>query len=240
MKIEVCANSYDSAVNAEKAGADSIELCTELAVGGITPSYGTILKVKEDLKLAVNVLIRPRSGNFSYSESEFDIMKRNISFCKEMGCEGVVSGILSKDLTIDLKRTKELVELASPMSFTFHRAFDWVGNPLDELEKLIEMGVERILTSGQQSSAVKGLSLLKQLHEKAGQKLIILPGGGINRSNILQFKSAGFKEVHFSAVKLHKTFDKLKVSMNNDKLFNENQIVISDFKKIKEMVELVK
>lgn len=240
MIIEVCANSYDSAVNAEKAGADRIELCTELAVGGITPSYGTILKVKEDLKLAVNILIRPRSGNFSFSEAEFDIMKRDITFCKEIGCEGVVSGILSKDLTIDLKRTQELANLAKPMSFTFHRAFDWVGNPLNELEKLIEIKIDRILTSGQQSSAVKGLNLLKQLQEKAGQKLIILPGGGINSSNILEFKRAGFKEVHFSGIKLHKTHYKLKVSMNNDKLFNENQIVISNFKKIKEIVELVK
>ena len=240
MKIEVCANSYDSAINAEKAGADRIELCTELAVGGITPSYGTIQKVKEDLKLAVNVLIRPRSGDFSYSESEFDIMKRDISFCKELGCEGVVSGILLKDQTIDLKRLKELVDLVRPMSFTFHRAFDWVKNPLEELEKLKEMGVERILTSGQQSSAIEGLNLLEQMKEKAGQKLIILPGGGINRSNILQFKNAGFKEVHFSAVKLHKTNGRLKVSLNCDKLFRENQLVISDFNKIKEMVELVK
>jgi copper homeostasis protein len=167
-------------------------------------------------------------------------MKRDISFCKEMGCEGVVSGILSKDQTIDLKRTKEIVDLARPMTFTFHRAFDWVKNPLEELEKLKEMGVERILTSGQQSPAIEGIKLLNQLKGKAGQKLIILPGGGINRSNILQFKSAGFKEVHFSAVKLHKTNDRLKVSLNSDKLFSENQIVISDFNKIKEMVELVK
>ena len=240
MKIEICANSYESAINAEKAGADRIELCSELAVGGITPSHGLIKKVIEDITIPVNVLIRPRSGNFSYSNSEFDVMKNDIIFCKEQGCNGIVSGVLLNDNTIDKKRTKELIDLAKPLSFTFHRAFDWVDKPLEALEKLIRFGIERVLTSGQKTAASKGINLLKQLHQQGNKRIIVLPGGGININNIMQFKSAGFKEVHFSATKLHGTPNSVKISLNSPLLFDETKVVISDFDKIKEMVNLVK
>ena len=125
MKLEICANSYQSASNAEKAGAHRIELCAELAVGGITPSYGLLKKVMHDLTIPVHVLIRPRSGDFTYSDAEFQIMKENILICKELGVTGIVSGVLKLDNTIDIERTKELVAVAKPMNFTFHRAFDW-------------------------------------------------------------------------------------------------------------------
>lgn len=240
MKVEICANSYESAVNAEKAGADRIELCSELAVGGITPSYGLIKKVIEDISIPVNVLIRPRSGDFSYSDADFDIMKRDILFCKEQGCNGIVSGVLKIDNTIDVPRTKELIEFSKPLSFTFHRAFDWVENPQKAIETLVDLGVQRVLTSGQEISAVGGLILLKKLHQQSGDRLIILPVGGINKEDVLQFKSAGFKEVHFSATKLHRTLNAVKVSMQNDRFFDETQIVISDFEKIKKIINLVK
>ncbi len=126
---------------------------------GITPSHGLIKKVIEDVTIPVNVLIRPRSGNFSYSYSEFSVMKNDILFCKEQGCNGIVSGVLKNDNTIDFPNTKELIELAKPLSFTFHRAFDWVDKPLEALEKLINIGVERVLTSGQKTAASKGISL---------------------------------------------------------------------------------
>ena len=240
MKVEICANSYESAINAEKAGADRIELCTELAVGGITPSYGLINKVIEDISIQVNVLIRPRSGDFSYSDAEFDIMKRDILFCKEQGCNSIVSGVLKNDNTIDIPRTKELIEFAKPLSFTFHRAFDWVENPRKSIEKLIELGVQRVLTSGQEISAVSGLKLLKIMHQQCGDRLIILPGGGIYEANIVQFKNAGFKEIHFSATKLRRTLNTVKVSMHSDRFFDETQIAISDFNQIKKMINLVK
>lgn len=176
MKVEICANSYRSAINAEKSGAHRIELCAELAVGGITPSFGLIKKVITTLKIPVFVLIRPRSGNFTYSDDEFEIMKSDIAQCKALGCHGVVSGVLNKNNTIDVERTKVLVELAKPMAFTFHRAFDWVITPEDALEELASLGVNRVLTSGQETSALLGLDLLTQLNEQAKNRIIILPG----------------------------------------------------------------
>jgi copper homeostasis protein len=123
MILEICANSYQSAVNANIAGAHRIELCSEISVGGTTPSYGLLKKVMADIDIPVHVLIRPRSGNFTYSDIEFDIMKENIRICKDLGCAGIVSGVLHEDNSIDIKRTSELIELSKPMSFTFHRAF---------------------------------------------------------------------------------------------------------------------
>ncbi len=240
MIIEVCANSYESALNAQKAGADRIELCSELVVGGITPSHGLIQKVLEELSLKVNILIRPRSGDFTFSKAEFDIMKRDILLCKKLGCNGIVSGVLNVDNTIDIIRTKELVELARPLSFTFHRAFDWVKNPIVEIEKLIEIGVDRILTSGQQNAAIEGIHLLMELQNHTNNKLVILPGGGINSSNALEFKKAGFKEIHFSATKLHKTIDIPQVSMNSSHFFDETKLAISDISTISKIIDLVK
>ena len=166
MIVEICANSYDSAYNAEKAGAHRIELCSELAVGGITPSYGLLKEVIENLNISVFVLIRPRGGNFVYSDTEFEIMKRDIKLCKDIGCQGIVSGVLNADKTIDINRTEELVELSKPLQFTFHRAFDKVANAKEALEQLIDLGVERVLTSGQETSAEKGLELLINWHSK--------------------------------------------------------------------------
>lgn len=240
MKIEICTNSYVSAMNAEKAGADRIELCVELAVGGITPSYGLLKKVMNDSTILVNVLIRPRSGDFTYSDAEFEAMKLDIEICKELGCNGIVSGVLHKDFMIDLERTKALVELSKPLSFTFHRAFDWTVDPFKALEQLIDLGVDRILSSGQETSAARGLSLLEQLQQQAGDRLVILPGGGINIETIAQFKKANLKEVHFSATALHQTIKTPRVTMNSTRFFDETKVAISDEEKIKLMIDLVK
>ena len=240
MIVEVCANSYESALNAEKAGANRIELCTELAVGGLTPSHGLLQKVTEDIAIKVHVLIRPRSGDFTYSDSEFEVIKRDILFCKEIGCNGIVSGVLNKDNTIDVERTKALVELAKPLYFTFHRAFDWVENSQKAIEELIAIGVDCVLTSGQESAAENGIELLKNLKDLVDNRITIMPGGGINKSNILQFKNAGFNELHFSATSLHKSIEIPKVSMNSTRFFDETQIAISDVDKIKELMTLVK
>jgi copper homeostasis protein len=208
MKLEICANSYQSALNAQKAGAHRIELCSELSVGGITPSYGLIKQVIDTLSIAVFVLIRPRSGNFTYSEEEFDVMKHDIQLCKNLGCAGIVSGVLNKDNTIDIERTQELIELSKPLEFTFHRAFDCVENPQEALEQLINLGVERVLTSGLEASAEKGLELLKQLKEHVNGRITILPGSGINLQNAKLFKDAGFLEIHLSASKVVKNNSK--------------------------------
>ena len=196
MIIEVCADSYEYAEKAEKAGADRIELCKNLHLDGLTPNYKTAKKTIENLNIPVFVLIRPRHGDFNYSEKEFELMKADIVKFKEMGCKGIVSGILNNDNTIDIKRTNELVNLSRPLEFTFHRAFDVVTDPLKELEKLIQLGVERVLTSGQKQKAVKGIELLKELKKNAKDKIIIMPGSGINKLNIMNFRS--FNEIHGS------------------------------------------
>jgi copper homeostasis protein len=199
MKLEICANSYQSAKNAQDAGAHRIELCQELSVGGLTPSYGLLKQVVDNLEIPVFVLIRPRSGDFTYSDAEFKIMKNDIQLCKELGCKGIVSGVLNLDKTIDLERTKELVELSKPLDFTFHRAFDEVANPKEAIEQLIDLGIKRVLTSGQASTAELGLPLLKELNEMAGGRIILLAGAGVSSENAPKFKEARLQEIHASA-----------------------------------------
>lgn len=201
MLLEICANSYQSAINAQIAGAHRIELCSEISVGGITPSYGLIKRVMTDINIPVHVLIRPRSGNFTYSNEEFEMMKENILICKKLGCKGIVSGVLYTDNTIDIERTQELMTLTNPLSFTFHRAFDMVPVPTEAIHELIAMGVDRVLTSGQKDTAIEGLDLIIKLQEIAKNKLIVMPGSGINYKNCNLFKKAGCKEIHSSASK---------------------------------------
>mgnify|MGYP006088444739 CR=1 FL=1 len=235
MKIEICANSYQSAINAAKAGAHRIELCSELALGGITPSYGLLKKVMSDLSIPVRVLIRPRSGDFSFSDTEFEIMKENIELCKALGVAGIVSGVLHLNNSIDIERTHELVTLSKPMHFTFHRAFDWVKNPLEEIKKLDTIGVGSILTSGQEITAVAGISALTTWRKST--KMTIIPGGGINANNIRVFQKYGFKEVHFSASKRVQTIETPQISMQSSTHFEETEITTSDTQKIKKCIK---
>ena len=202
MILEVCANSYESALNAQKGGAQRIELCEDLAVGGLTPNFELSKKVISELNIPVFILIRPRDGDFNYSGEEFKQIKKDIILFKELGCKGIVSGILTKkDNNIDISRTRELIELSKPLEFTFHRAFDEVLNPIQALHQLIKLKADRILTSGQAETAVKGLDLLKELINIAENKIIIMPGSGVNINNILEFKKIGSKEIHGSFIK---------------------------------------
>lgn len=239
MTLEICASNYQSALNAENAGAHRIELCSELAVGGITPSYGLIRQVMERVKIPVFVLIRPRSGNFTYSEDEFEIMKSDIQVCKDLGCAGIVSGILDADNSIDVERTRELVELSKPLKFTFHRAFDWTPKPYEALEQLIELNVDRILTSGQESSAEKGIFVLQQLKNLANGRITILPAGGINSENVLAFKGGGFEEIHCSATVTMPTNILPKVPMNSPKFFDETVRSYSDVDMIQSILKRI-
>ena len=236
MIVEVCANSFQSALNAQDAGADRIELCSELAVGGITPNYGLLKKVSE-LKIPVHVLIRPRSGDFMYSDSEFEVMKQNIALCKQLNCSGVVSGVLKKDMSVDMVRTKALIDFASPMTFTFHRAFDWTPNPLATAKRLAEIGVARILTSGQAASAVEGLPMLTQLRETFTGT--ILAAGGINLDNAAQFKAHAFEQIHLSATVKEKTIDVPKIPLNSKKHFDETMQSVSSLSIIKQLISQI-
>jgi len=240
MIVEVCANSLQSAINAQRAGADRIELCCELGVGGITPSFGLLKKIKESIDIPVHVLIRPRSGDFTYSEMEFEVMKEDILKSKEMGFEGVVSGVLFSDFTVDIKRTSELLRLADGMTFTFHRAFDWVKDPIAALLQIEELGVNYILTSGGESSASKGLALLKKLHKTTGD-CKIMPGGGISGLNINEFIEGGFDAIHLSGSVFHRSLAGApKVTMNSPDFLREDFIALSDYDRIKSIVKSVK
>lgn len=231
MILEICANSYQSAVNAEIAGAHRIELCSEISVGGVTPSLGLLKKVMHSLSIPVQVLIRPRSGNFHYSDKEFDIMKENIRLCKDLGCAGIVSGVLHTNNTIDLKRTSELIELSKPMSFTFHRAFDVVSKPKEALLKLLNLGVDRLLTSGQQEKAEDGIDLLIELLKLAKNEVIVMPGSGIDPINSIIFKNTGFTEIHSSASKI--------ISRNTHSYFGETPQTVSDIDTIKNILDAI-
>ncbi len=199
MLVEVCANSPESARAAEQAGADRIELCGELAVGGVTPSRGVLEWVREHIRIPVHVLIRPRSGDFCYSRVEFECMLRDIRQCVSMGFAGIVSGCLGEDRQVDADGTARLREAAGSCHFTFHRAFDRCLDPEAALESLESLGVDTILSSGQAPDAVSGLSLLEGLH-RLSRHCRLMPGGGIHAGNATLFREAGFSAIHFSGV----------------------------------------
>ena len=187
-------------MEAQKGGAYRVELCAGIPEGGTTPSYGEIAVAREMLSIKLNVIIRPRGGDFLYSDVEHQAMLRDIEMAKKLGVDGVVIGCLTRDGEIDIERNKELVDAAKGMSVTFHRAFDMCKDPFKSLEQIISLGCERILTSGQQPTAIEGVSLLKELVEKADNRIIIMPGSGVNEDNIDTLaKETNAKEFHFSA-----------------------------------------
>ncbi len=171
MIVEICANSFESALAAEKGGAHRIELCTQLAFGGLTPSHQLIKKVIAQLNIPVHVLIRPRKGSFYYTEFELNKMISTINFCKNTGCQGVVSGVLTSGNRINISATKQLINAAKGMDFTFHRAFDCTENAIESLEQLIDLKIKRVLSSGQKQTAYNGLSLLKEMNKLSNGKL---------------------------------------------------------------------
>ena len=239
MHLEICASSHQSALNAQRAGAHRIELCTALGLGGLTPSYGLLRQVMKDISIPVHVLIRPRSGDFTYTNEELAVMKADIKICKELGAAGIVTGVLKSDLTIDLEKTRELLELTRPLSFTFHRAFDWTADPYAALEALAEIGVDRILTSGQQTNAYSGIKLLETLHERAKDRLEILPGGGINFNNINRFKESGFPAVHTSASQISAGSGVGVLPMNTPGMLADGIRIESDFQKIQRLIRAI-
>ena len=239
MVLEVCAANYQSAVNAEKGGADRIELCSELGVGGLTPSYGLISKVKQNLSIPIFVLIRPRSGSFVYTEDELDIMISDIQVCKELGCNGIVSGALQVNSEIDVNFTKLLVEASRPLPFTFHRAFDLTPDPFQSIDKLIAIGVERVLSSGQKSAAADGIDMLSKLHSFSNGRIMVLPGAGISSENVDLFISTGFKEIHSSASSIAREFKQQEISFISSKFLDEKSEFQSDVELIKQLKEKI-
>ena len=199
-KLEVIAFSIESCALIQQSGAHRIELCDNPGEGGTTPSYGFIKKARELASIELYTMIRPRGGDFLYNEDEFGAMKEDIKLCKQLGCDGVVFGLLNADGTVDKKRTSQLVELAYPLGVTFHRAFDRTRDAFEALDTLIETGCERVLTSGLMPNVSGGKHLLKELVTAADDRIIIMPGSGVRHNNLAELAHyTGAVEFHTSA-----------------------------------------
>ncbi len=200
--LEICCGSVADAVEAEQGGADRVELCSALYLGGLTPSFGTILEAEARLTVPFVVMLRPRSGGFCYSAAEFAVMRRDAEAALAHGAEGIVFGILQEDGAVDVERSRELVKLARGRTTVFHRAFDVTPAPLAALDQLIELGVTRVLTSGQQEDSLRGAALIRQVWERASGRIQVLPGGGIDRSNLAEvIRQTGVDQIHLAALR---------------------------------------
>ncbi len=235
-KLEICSFNLQSALIAQKAGADRIELCADPEGGGTTPSFGLIKTAREKLHIPIYPIIRPRSGHFLFNEEEFEIMLRDISLCRELNCDGIVIGMLMADGTIDKIRCAKLVEQAYPLGVTFHRAFDWCIEPLKAMEDIIDIGCERILTSGQRPTAPDGAKLIREMVQQSAGRIIVMPGSGVRAQNILDLKTAtNAEEFHTSA----RTISKDKMHYINEKMSEDQSFVISDENEISDILRLL-
>jgi copper homeostasis protein len=200
MIFEVCVDSVEGAIAAQEGGAQRVELCANLVEGGVTPSLGMIRQTCLNVVCGVHVLIRPRGGDFYFSPLEMEVMRQDIRTARDSSADGVVIGLLLPDGTIDVERTRQLVELARPLSVTFHRAFDMCADPAAALEALIELGVDQVLTSGQAPTALEGAEVIAGLVQQAAGRIGILAGGGVNAENLPELVlKTGVRQVHFSA-----------------------------------------
>jgi copper homeostasis protein len=199
--FEICVDSVAAVRAAKAAGAQRVELCADLLEGGIAPSLGMIRQARKVVGIDLNVMIRPRGGDFLFDDDEFETMRMDIETAKAEGANGVVIGLLTAAGEVDAARTRELISLARPLSATFHRAFDLTPEPFQALETLIELGVDRVLTSGQEPSVLEGLPLIVELIKRAADRIVIMPGGGITKRNVGRIVAvAEPREIHFAAL----------------------------------------
>lgn len=243
-KLEICVDSVESAVNAQEAGADRVELCDNLSEGGTTPGFGTIISARNNLFIDINVIIRPRGGDFLYSDIEYDIMRRDIEICGENGINGIVLGILHAGGAIDLERTSKLIELAAPMTVTFHRAFDMCSDPVQGIEDIIASGAVRLLTSGQKDNAKDGVELIRQMAIQTGERMIIMPGGGIDETNIAFIASTTkTREFHLTGRKTidsQMIFRRQGISMGSIPGSNEFTRKVADAGRIRKIIAILR
>jgi copper homeostasis protein len=239
MLIEIAVFNLESAIAAYNAGAHRIELCSAPAEGGLTPSAATMRLTRKYVKIPIHVMIRPREGDFCYSEKEFETMLLDVAAAKVVGMEGVVAGILNPDGTVDEERTAILVDAAAPMNVTFHRAFDMAADQDKAMEDIIYAGCDRILTSGGKQTAPEGIVKLAELVKKADNRISIMPGSGLNAKNIKQIAEAtGAKEMHLSArtfVPGKMKFKQPLVSMGSSVSIPDYDLQLPDESAIKEI-----
>ena len=235
-KLEIIGFNIESCTMAQSAGAHRIELCDSPGEGGTTPSYGFIRAAREKLSIDLYPIIRPRGGDFLYSADEFEIMKTDLRRCKELGCDGVVIGILNANGTVDKERCSQLVELAYPLGVTFHRAFDRTGDAFKAMEDIIETGCERILTSGQKPKALDGAEMIAALIEKAADRIIIMPGSGLRSDNITAIaEKTGAVEFHSSA----RIYKDSKMNYTNEAMEESLRSVAADEDEIIKIVSVM-
>ncbi|MGF7232074.1 copper homeostasis protein CutC [Arachidicoccus sp.] len=220
MTLEIAVFNITSAIQAQSAGANRIELCENPFDGGTTPSYGTLKTTIEKITIPVFPIIRPRGGDFLYNNEELAVMKKDLLLIRQLGFQGAVLGLLNIDGAVDIEQTRRLVELAYPLEITFHRAFDRAKNPLESLEQVIDTGCARILTSGQRPNAGDGFDLIKELVRQADQRIVIVPGSGIRSSNLQKIIETGAEEFHSSARKEINSAMKFKSSSMAETLMN--------------------
>jgi copper homeostasis protein len=236
MKLEIIGFNIESCIAAQEAGANRIELCAGPGEGGTTPSYAFIKSARAKLQIDLYAMIRPRGGDFLYSDEDFEIMRNDVAICKELGCNGIVTGILTKDGKVDKKRCAALIELAYPLEATFHRAFDRASDPFDALEDIIGLGFERILTSGLKPKAIDSIELLSQLIKKSGERIIIMPGSGITSGNIITIaKITGATELHSSG----STLKQSEMGFQNNAMNESLSHVSVNKEEVKKMVDLL-
>jgi copper homeostasis protein len=234
--FEVCAFNIQSAVIAEKAGAARVELCDNPIEGGTTPSYGTIKTTREKISILLYPIIRPRSGNYFYSEEEYEIIRNDIQICRELGCDGISVGAQTMNSEIDTEMLKRIVEWAGPMGVTCNRAFDCAPDPFKALEDVISCGCERILTSGLKSAAPDAGELLGKLVKQAGERIIIMPGAGIKSTNIRKLaEESGAKEFHGSA----RVVAPNPVTYVNKEVSDYGNLYLADEEEVRKIVALL-
>ncbi|MBC7981712.1 copper homeostasis protein CutC [Candidatus Parcubacteria bacterium] len=235
-RLEVIGFNLETCLIAQSAGAYRIELCDNPGDGGTTPSYGFIKTARKMLQIKLYPMIRPRGGDFLYSEAEFETMKTDIQVCKDLGCDGIVTGILNADGTVDKEKCRQLVELSYPLGVTFHRAFDRTNDPYKALEDIIAIGCERILTSGQKPTALAGAELIHGLIQQAAGRIIIMPGSGILSDNILAIaEKTGAQEFHSSA----KIFSNSKMNFQNNGMQENLTSILADAVEVRKIIELL-
>ncbi len=244
MLLEVCANSVESAIEAEKGGAQRVELCDNILEGGTTPSHAAISLARKHLSIDLYVIIRPRGGDFLYSPLELEIMKHDIMAAKNLGADGVVFGVLTKEGEIDKTSCRQLLELAYPMQTTFHRAFDMVANPFASLKDVTSLGFNNLLTSGLQPKAFDGILLIKQLINQANEKITIMPGSGINEDNIKEIAvNTEANAFHVSVRKKtasNMLFKNQAIHMGGIESISEYENSITDKNRVKTIVDILK
>lgn len=241
-QFEICTNSVESCIAAQEGGANRVELCAGIPEGGTTPSYGEIATAREVLThTKLHVIIRPRGGDFLYSPVEIKTMLKDIEIARRLGADGVVFGCLTADGEIDIPVMQQLMAASKGLSVTFHRAFDVCRNPHKALEQLIELGCDRILTSGQQANAEAGIPLLKELQQEAAGRIILLAGCGVNENNIRRIaEKTGIEEFHFSAresIKSGMEYKNEAVSMGGTVHISEYERNVTTAERVKNTID---